>query len=167
MARRRSKKVFRSPKLARRQARKRRSKISERRKKEFLWRGYTIEQLKEMLLYPPEDDMDAPCIATLMPSRAKRSLSRGLSPECQKFLDRVRSNDNGKTVKTHCRGMYILPEMVGTRVGIHNGKDFVNVEIAPEMIGHALGEFAHTRKSVTHTGPGVGATRSSQHVALK
>ena len=166
MARKRSKKVFRSPKLARRQARKRRSRISERRKKEFLWRGYTMEQLVEMPLYPPEDDMEAPCIATLMPSRAKRSLSRGLSPECQKFLESVRSN-NGKTVKTHCRGMYILPEMVGTTVGIHNGKDFVNVEIAPEMIGHALGEFAHTRKSVTHTGPGVGATRSSQHVALK
>ena len=93
MARRRSKKVFRSPKLARRQARKRRSRISERRKKEFLWRGYTMEQLVEMPLYPPEDDMEAPCIATLMPSRAKRSLSRGLSPECQKFLDRVRSNN--------------------------------------------------------------------------
>ena len=167
MARRRSKKVFRSPKLARRQARKRRSRISERRKKEFLWRGYTMEQLKEIPLYPPEDDMEAPCIATLMPSRAKRSLSRGLSSECQKFLDRVRSNDNGNIVKTHCRGMYILPEMVGTTGGIHNGKDFVKVEIAPEMIGHALGEFAHTRKSVTHTGPGVGATRSSQHVALK
>ena len=166
MARRRSKKVFRSPILARRQARKRPTSISERRKKEFLWRGYTMEQLVGMPLYTPEADMEAPCIATLMPSRAKRSLSRGLSPECQKFLDRVRSN-NGKIVKTHCRGMYILPEMVGTTVGIHNGKDFVNVEIAPEMIGHALGEFAHTRKSVTHTGPGVGATRSSQHVALK
>ena len=135
MARRRSKKVFRSPKLARRQARKRRSRISERRKKEFLWRGYTMEQLVEMPLYPPEDDMEAPCIATLMPSRAKRSLSRGLSPECQKFLDRIRSN-NGKIVKTHCRGMYILPEMVGTTVGIHNGKDFVNVEIAPETVSY-------------------------------
>ena len=166
MARRRSKKVFRSPKLARRQARKRRSMISERRKKEFLWRGYTMEQLMEMPLYPPEDDMEAPCIATLMPSRAKRSFSRGLSPECQKFLDRIRSN-SGKIVRTHCRGVYILPEMVGTTVGIQNGKAFVNVEIIPEMIGHALGEFAHTRKSVTHTGPGVGATRSSQHVALK
>ena len=44
MARRRSKKMFRSPKLARRQARKRRSMISERRKKEFLWRGYTLER---------------------------------------------------------------------------------------------------------------------------
>ena len=39
---RKSKKMFRSPKLARRQARKRRSQISERRKKEFLWRGYTM-----------------------------------------------------------------------------------------------------------------------------
>lgn len=166
MARRRSRKMFRSPKLARRQARKRRSMISERRKKEFLWRGYTLDQLHELPLYPPEDDPEAACIATLMPARAKRSLSRGLSSECQKFLDRVRSN-NGGVVKTHCRGMYVLPEMIGTTVGIHNGKGFVNVEIVPEMIGHALGEFARTRKSVTHTGPGVGATRSSQHVALK
>ena len=144
MARRRSKKVFRSPKLARRQARKRRSMISERRKKEFMWRGYSMEQLLELPLYPPEDDMEAACIATLMPSRAKRSLSRGLNLECENLLESIRSND-GKIVKTHCRGMYILPEMIGL----------------------ALGEFAHTRKSVTHTGPGVGATRSSQHVALK
>ena len=41
----RKRKVFRSAKMARRQARKRRSKISERRKKEFLWRGYTIDEL--------------------------------------------------------------------------------------------------------------------------
>ncbi|MBM30790.1 MAG: 30S ribosomal protein S19 [Gammaproteobacteria bacterium] len=176
MARRRSKKTFRSPKLARRQARKRRSKISERRKKEFLWKGFSLDQLKELPLYPwgnsfdhgeGDYNRDADCVANLMPSRARRSLSRGLSPECQKFLEKVRSNENGRVVKTHCRGMYILPEMIGITVGIHNGKDFVNVEIAPEMIGHALGEFAHTRKSVTHTGPGVGATRSSQHVALK
>ena len=52
MARRRSKKVFRSPKLARRQARKRRSMISERRKKEFLWKGFSLDQLKELPLYP-------------------------------------------------------------------------------------------------------------------
>ena len=36
-----------------------------------------------------------------------------------------------------------------------------------KFLGHALGEFAMTRRSVTHTGPGVGATRSSAHVALK
>ena len=55
----RSKKVFRSPKLARRQARKRRSTVAERRKKEFLWRGYTMDELKEVPLYPPETDPDA------------------------------------------------------------------------------------------------------------
>ena len=120
-----------------------------------------------MPLYPPEDDPDAPSIATLMPSRAKRTLSRGLSPECEKLLGRIRKNNGKGVVRTHCRGMYVLPEMVGTTIGIHDGKNFVNVEIVPNMIGHALGEFAKTRKSVTHTGPGVGATRSSQHVALK
>ena len=159
--------MFRSPKLARRQARKRRSKISERRKKEFLWRGYTLAELLAMSLYPPEDNPESPCIATLMPSRAKRSLARGLSPECEKLLLKIRENEGDMIVKTHCRGMYVLPEMVGTNMGIHNGKIFVNVEIIPEMIGHALGEFARTRNSVTHTGPGVGATRSSQHVSLK
>ncbi|MFL2974514.1 MAG: 30S ribosomal protein S19 [Marine Group II euryarchaeote MED-G38] len=164
---RKSKKMFRSPKLARRQARKRRSKISERRKKEFLWRGYTLQELLTLPLYPPMDSPDSDSIATLMPSRAKRSLARGLSPECEKLLLKIRENKAQKIVRTHCRGMYVLPEMVGTTIGIHNGRMFVNVEIIPEMIGHALGEFARTRNSVTHTGPGVGATRSSQHVSLK
>ena len=167
---RRSKKAFRSPKLARRQARKRRSKISERRKKEFLWRGYTLDQLLEMPLMPPEDDFEAISIASLMPSRAKRSIVRmyeGLNPESEKLLEKIRSNEGNKTIKTHCRGLYILPEMVGKTIGVHNGREFVNIEVVPEMIGHSLGEFAITRKSVTHTGPGVGATRSSTHVALK
>ena len=47
-------------------------------------------------------------------------------------------------IKTHCRGMFVLPEMVGTTIGVHNGRDFVKVEVIPEMIGHALGEFAPT-----------------------
>ncbi len=171
----RKRKQFRSAKMARRQARKRRSKISERRKKEFLWRGFSVDELKEIPLFPwgnhmdpgNEDyDPDADCIANLMPSRPRRSLSRGLSPECEKLLMRVRAS-NGKMVRTHCRGMYILPEMVGTTIGVHDGQNFVKLEITPPMIGHSLGEFAKTRKSVTHTGPGVGATRSSQHVALK
>ena len=174
----RKRKVFRSAKMARRQARKRRSKISERRKKEFLWRGYTMDELKEIPLYPwgnsleePENedyviDDDSHTIAGLMPSRVRRSLDRGLSEECQKLLEKIRNN-NGKTVKTHCRGMYVLPEMVGSTIGVHDGQKFVILEIIPPMIGHSLGEFAKTRKSVTHTGPGVGATRSSQHVALK
>ncbi len=52
-------------------------------------------------------------------------------------------------------------------IGIHNGQGFNEVEIKPEMIGHFLGEFGITRNSVTHSGPGVGATKSSKHVPLK
>jgi small subunit ribosomal protein S19 len=56
---------------------------------------------------------------------------------------------------------------VGRRIAIYNGQHFVEIEIKPEMIGHYLGEFAVTRRGVTHSGPGVGATRSSKHVPLK
>ena len=83
----RSKKVFRSPKLARRQARKRRSTVAERRKKEFLWRGYSMDQLREMPLYPPDDDPDSLSIVALLPSRARRSYARGLSEDCEKLLE--------------------------------------------------------------------------------
>ena len=119
---------------------------------------------------PPEDDFEAISIASLMSSRAKRSIVRmyeGLNPESEKLLDKIRSSDGNGIIKTHCRGLYILPEMVGKTIGVHNGREFIKIEIVPEMIGHSLGEFATTRKSVTHTGPGVGATRSSTHVALK
>ena len=160
-----SKKVFRSPKLARRQAGKRRSTVAERRKKEFLWRGYSMDELKTMPLYPPDEDPDALSIVALLPSRARRSYARGLSEECEKLLEKF--NNSSGMIRTHCRGMYVLPEMVGSTIGVHDGQKFVNLEIIPPMIGHSLGEFAKTRKSVTHTGPGVGATRSSQHVALK
>jgi len=166
----RKRRVFRTAKMARRQARKRRSKISERRKKEFRWRGYTLEELLEIPLMPPEDEPDSVSIATMMPARVKRSIVRmdeGLNPECSKLLEKIRNSKNGKVIKTHCRGMYVLPEMVGKTLGIHDGQKFVIIEISPSMIGHSLGEFAKTRRSVTHTGPGVGATRSSQHVALK
>ena len=52
-------------------------------------------------------------------------------------------------------------------IHIHNGQGYTPVEIKPEMIGHYLGEYAITRRGVTHSGPGVGATKSSKHVPLK
>ena len=162
----RKRKVFRTAKMARRQARKRRSKISERRKKEFLWRGILhrgtagSRYATGATASPDNEDYDpdALSIATLMPSRVKRSLGRGLTESARSSWRRS-GKSNGKTVKTHCRGMCVLPEMVGSTIGVHDGQNFVNLEIAPPMIGHSLGEFAKTRKSVTHTGPGVGATR--------
>ena len=89
-------------------------------------------------------------------------------------------------VKTHMRNMIVLPEMIGSVVGIYNGKTFNQVEIRvsafllpsthffiaslfvqPEMIGHYLGEFAITYRPVKHGRPGIGATHSSRFIPLK
>ena len=132
--------------------------------KEFTYRGYTLEQLQTL-------SMDE--IITLLPSRQRRSLHRGFSPDHRILLEKIRKarealrQGGSPTVKTHLRDMIILPEMVGITVSVHNGKEFVAVEIKPEMIGHYLGEFAITNKPVRHGTPGIGASRSSMYVPLK
>lgn len=119
-----------------------------------------------MPLWPSEEDPDAMSVIELLPSRARRSLARGLSEDNERLLNRIRRTQ-GRTVRTHRRDMVILPEFVGKRLAVHNGQAFVEIEVRPEMIGHYLGEFAMTRRGVAHSGPGVGATRSSKHVPLK
>jgi len=132
--------------------------------REFRYRGLTLKQLQSM-------SMDE--FISLLPSRQRRSLLRGLTPEQKTLLTKIRKAKEamrqGKRVviKTHCRDMIILPEMVGLTINIHNGKEFVPVEITPEMIGHYLGEFAITNKPVKHGTPGIGASRSSMYVPLK
>jgi len=162
---RRKKKMFRTPKIARRQARKRRSKLAGRRERDFLYRGYTIEQLQELPLIASEENPDEVSVASLVPSRVRRTIDKGLTRSQRHLYDRLVQSED--VVRTHCRSMYVLPKMIGKTVAIHNGQKFVEVELREQMLGHALGEFAPTRRSVTHTGPGVGATRSSKHVALK
>lgn len=123
----------------------------------FTYKGKTLEELQKMSL---ED------FARLVPARERRSLlKRGLTEEQKKLLKNIKSKK--KFIKTHVRDMIILPEMVGIKLGVHSGKEFVTVEIKPEMIGHRLGEFVLTRKRVQHSSPGVGATRSSKFVPLK
>ncbi|MDT7878562.1 MAG: 30S ribosomal protein S19 [Candidatus Caldarchaeales archaeon] len=130
--------------------------------REFTYRGYTLQQLTEM----PMDQL-----IKLLPSRQRRSLRRGLTESQRKLLLKIRkhrqSPGNNKPIRTHARDMIILPEMIGLTVWVHNGKEFVPVEIVPEMIGHRLGEFAITNKRVVHGRPGVGATKSSMYVPLK
>ena len=70
-------------------------------------------------------------------------------------------------LKTHRREIVILPSFIGKRVSVYNGSKYLEFEIKPEMIGHYLGEFAPTRQAVKHSGPGVGATRSSKFMPLK
>lgn len=131
-------------------------KVITRRKKIFTYRGYTLEQLKQMT---KEE------VIKILPARARRSLKRGFSEEQQKFWDKVRRSD--KVIETHRRDILVMPELVGKKIGVHYGKGFKVIEIIPEMIGHYLGEFAMTREFVKHSGPGVGATRSSKFLPLK
>jgi small subunit ribosomal protein S19 len=132
--------------------------------KEFTYRGYALEQLQSL-------SMDE--FIRLLPSRHRRSLQRGLTMEQQNFLRNIRDAkagmDKGQSVivKTHARDMIILPEMVGVTILLHSGKEFATVEVAPQMIGHYLGEYAVTNKPVRHGQPGIGASRSSMYVPLK
>ena len=132
--------------------------------KEFSYRGHSLNSLTAM-------SMDE--FINLLPSRQRRSLQRGLTPEQRILLEKLRAakeaQKNGKEVslKTHVRDLIILPEMVGAKIQVHNGKEFVAMEIRPEMIGHYLGEFAITNKPVRHGTPGIGASRSSMYVPLK
>ena len=107
----------------------------------------------------------------LLPARERRSLRRGfLLAKHRKLLKKIRMAKEGKykrPIKTHARDMIILPEMVGVTIYVHNGKEFVPVEITEKMIGHRLGEFAITCKRVIHGAPGLKATRSSMYVPLK
>jgi len=109
----------------------------------------------------------------ILPSRQRRSLHRGLTSEQRILLEKIRKaketlrKGSDTIVKTHVRDMIVLPEMVGIKLLVHNGKEFVSVEIKPEMIGHYVGEFAITNRPVKHGTPGIGASRSSMYVPLK
>jgi small subunit ribosomal protein S19 len=125
-------------------------------KKEFTYRGKKLDELKKLSIKE---------FAQLVKANPRRTLIRGLTEQQKIFLEKIRKGE--KKLKTHCRDMVILPEMVNKTIMIHNGKAFVAILIKPEMLGHRLGEFALTRKSISHSAPGVGATRSSASVSVK
>ena len=114
----------------------------------------------------------------LLPSRQRRSLTKGLTNEQRTLLEHIRAakkhdvGNGGKggvasPVKTQCRDMIIIPEMIGLTLHLHSGKEFTPLEIRPEMIGHYIGELVITNQKVVHGTPGIGASRSSMYVPLK
>jgi small subunit ribosomal protein S19 len=124
--------------------------------KQFTWKGKTEEEIKKL-------DLDE--FKKLIPSRQRRSLKRGFTDAQKRLIKRVEKQD--KNIKTHCRNMIIIPKMIGMTIGVYNGKEFQRLDVTAEMLGHYLGEFALTRKSVTHSSAGVGATRSSKAVSAR
>jgi len=136
---------------------------------EFTYRGYTIDELKQM---PLEE------FAKLLKARARRHVLRILrwwktryNPKnnliksneiikvYEKAMEAAKELEQGKTpkpIRTHRRDVVILPFMVGLTFEVYNGKVFQKLVIKPEMIGHRLGEFVFTRKEVIHKAPGLG-----------
>jgi len=122
-------------------------------KKEFTHHGKKLEDFQAMSFKELAEHFGA---------TARRKLTRGFTPAQKILLDKIRIGESN--IKTHCRAMLILPEMVGMTIGVYTGKTFDSVIILPEMMGHSLGEFASSRKRVGHSSAGVGATKSSKTV---
>ena len=84
-------------------------------------------------------------------------MSRGIwkgpfvHPSLLKKVDKLKSGDKKKPIKTWSRNSTIIPEFVGHSFLIHNGRTFIPITISEEMVGHKLGEFSPTRKFAGHT----------------
>ena len=127
-------------------------------KKQFKFKGMTLEELKVL---------DVREFAKLLRSRQKRFLLRNFQ-KMESFIKRAQGKiANGKKVKTHFRDLIIVPELVGMRIQIYNGNNFVKVDVEENMLGHKFGEFSPTRAKIKHTKAGVGATKGSKHKSKK
>lgn len=124
-------------------------------KKEFSYRGKSLEELKKL---------DLSQFMELIPSNQRRHLKRGLTDQEKKLMKNIRAEK--RNIETHCREMIVLPEMVGILLKIHTGKEFFTVTITEDMLGHRLGEFALTRRQVKHGAAGVGSTRGTAHQSV-
>ncbi len=115
--------------------------------KKFTYKGKTVEELKAMSLEE---------FTTLLPSDLKRKVSRGFTEQEKIFLAKFKSG--AKNIKTHCRDMIVLPEMIGEKISIYSGKEFVQINIADAMIAMRFGQLVPTRKIASHAGGSKKAT---------
>lgn len=83
-----------------------------------------------------------------------RSSKKGpyIDPKLLKKIAKRKASNSTEPIKTWSRDSEISPEMVGFKFLVHNGKDFIEVYVSEEMVGHRLGEFAPTRKFIKHGG---------------
>ena len=84
-------------------------------------------------------------------------MSRGIwkgpfvHPSLLKKVDKLKTGDKRKPIKTWSRNSTIIPEFVGHSFLIHNVRTFIPITVSEEMVGHKLGEFSTTRKFNGHT----------------
>ncbi|MBU1110987.1 30S ribosomal protein S19 [Patescibacteria group bacterium] len=85
-----------------------------------------------------------------------RSAKKGpyMDPKLLKKIAKMEKEGRRDVIKTWARGSDISPEMVGHRLAIHNGKQFIEILVIESMVGHKLGEFSPTRKFISHSRKG-------------
>lgn len=127
--------------------------------KEITFRGKGLNELSAMSIQD---------FAKLCTSRARRTLLKnGVDKKILKKIEAQKKSPKSKPIRTHRRDLVVIPAMIGARIAIHKGKEFENVEITTKMLGHYLGEFALTRKRLSHGKAGIGATKSSTAVTAR
>ena len=81
-----------------------------------------------------------------------RSLKKGpfVDGHLMKKVETAQATRDKRPLKTWSRRSTILPEFIGLTIAVHNGRQHVPVYINENMVGHKLGEFAHTRTFKGH-----------------
>jgi small subunit ribosomal protein S19 len=81
-----------------------------------------------------------------------RSLKKGpfVDHHLMAKVEKASANKDKKPIKTWSRRSTILPEFIGLTIAVHNGKQHVPLYVNDQMVGHKLGEFAHTRTFKGH-----------------
>ena len=81
-----------------------------------------------------------------------RSLKKGpfVDGHLMKKVETAQATRDKRPLKTWSRRSTILPEFLGLTLAVHNGRQHVPVYINENMVGHKLGEFAHTRTFKGH-----------------
>ncbi|MDE1810673.1 MAG: ribosomal protein S19 family protein [Candidatus Micrarchaeota archaeon] len=121
-------------------------------------------------MYPADaEKLDQKQYIGLVKARQRRSIKRnGL--DYKNLLMKVEEyKKDGKTkpIKTQIREAVIIPAWIGLKFSVHNGKEYQEIQINANMLGHRLGEFIYTTKRVQHSAPGIRATRGSKFLAVK
>ncbi len=126
----------------------------------YTFRGKSAEEIKKL---------DNKQFSEMLTSRQRRAIKR-MGHEYKELIAKVeesKKEDSTKIIKTHIREAVILPSWLGLRFGVYNGKEFKDMVITDEMLGHRLGEFSFTTKRVQHSAPGIRATRGSKFLEVK
>jgi ribosomal protein S19 len=79
-----------------------------------------------------------------------------------RLLNAIQSDASRSGVQTYARSSTIIPDFVGAKLLVHDGKQFVPLVVREDMIGMRLGTLVPTKKPFTYR-----ATNASKKTAKK